>query len=51
MEKKLLKVGKWSVKNALGFGYDGCLWNPAPCGSFLGRTMRSRTLSRNAQSG
>lgn len=24
MEKKLLKVGKWSVKNALGFGYDGC---------------------------
>ena len=24
MEKKLLKVGKWSVKDALGFGYDGC---------------------------
>lgn len=24
MEKKLLKVGKWSVENALGFGYDGC---------------------------
>lgn len=24
MEKKLLKIGKWSMKNALGFGYDGC---------------------------
>lgn len=24
MEKKLLKVGKWSVKNALGFFTDGC---------------------------
>ena len=24
MEKKLLKVGKWSVKDALGFFTDGC---------------------------
>ena len=24
MQKKLLKVGRWSMKNALGFGYDGC---------------------------